>query len=288
MASLWAAGAAAGLVAIGATVAVERLGGRLGGLLGTLPSTIVPAAAGIWMSTLEHHPSGETGAAFASAMGAVPVGMWVNVLFLHTWRVGPRWLPRGALSIRLAAMVLMSLIVWSSFAFVAVWGMELLGRSGVSMVGLGVLATMVSAAIGLWATRTPAPAPKGTRSVGPVTLLARGVLAALAIAGAVGLAGIAGPLISGMASVFPAIFLTSMVSLWWSQGEAVQGGAVAPMMLGASSVSAYALLAAWTLPAFGAVWGSLMAWVAAVAVVTLPAFYWMQWRRRLADQAVVA
>ncbi len=33
-----------------------------------------------------------------------------------------------------------------------------------------------------------------------------------------------------------------MVSLWVSQGEAVQGGAVAPMMLGAMAVASYALL----------------------------------------------
>ena len=39
------------------------------------------------------------------------------------------------------------------------------------------------------------------------------------------------------------IFLTTMVSLWLSQGEAVPSGAVGPMMLGASSVAVYALLA---------------------------------------------
>jgi len=114
--------------------------------------------------------------------------------------------------------------------------------------------------------------------VGLVTLFARGLLAAVAIAGAVTLASVAGPLISGVASVFPAIFLTSMVSLWWSQGEAVQGGAVGPMMLGSTSVSAYALFAASLLPLFGVVWGSLMAWALAFVVITVPAFGWLQWR----------
>ena len=33
----------AGVVAIGATVAIERLGGKLGGLIAAVPSTIIPA-----------------------------------------------------------------------------------------------------------------------------------------------------------------------------------------------------------------------------------------------------
>ena len=37
----------AGLVATGVTLAIERWGGLLGGVLGTVPSTIVPAAAGM-------------------------------------------------------------------------------------------------------------------------------------------------------------------------------------------------------------------------------------------------
>ena len=282
MAQVVLAGLAAGAVAIGATVAVERLGGRLGGLIGTLPTTIVPAAAGIWSSTAAGLSEPEAATAFASAMAAVPVGMWVNVLFLQTWREAPRWIPGGALPLRLAATTVSSLGVWATVAGAAVWGMDQLRTGGVWMPGLGGLALVLSLATGLWATRVPLPAPKGTRAVGPFTRAARGLLAALAIAGAVALAGVAGPLVSGMASVFPAIFLTSMVSLWWSQGEAVQGGAVAPMMLGASSVSAYALWATFTLPALGMGVGSAVAWVLAVGAVTLPAFFWMQWRARVA------
>jgi len=38
----------AGLVAILSTIAVERLGGTMGGVLSSIPTTIVPAAVGIW------------------------------------------------------------------------------------------------------------------------------------------------------------------------------------------------------------------------------------------------
>jgi len=272
MPGVLAAGISAGLVAIAATVAVERLGGRLGGLLGTLPTTIVPAAAGIAANTTSPE-------AFEAAMAAVPVGMWVDVLFLLCWRVGPRWLPRWSGGARLLAMVVGSLVVWLVIAMLAVQGLDRAMALGVPALWLGGLGIGASLLLGVVATVRPPPAPKGTQGVGPGTLLSRGVLAAAAIAGAVSLASIAGPTVSGIASVFPAIFLTSMVSLWWSQGETVQGGAVGPMMLGASSVSAYALFAAVCLPRFGMWAGGLAAWLLAVGTVTVPAFLWLRTRR---------
>ena len=40
----------AGLVAIAVTVAIERWGGVIGGILGTLPTTIIPAAIGMYLA----------------------------------------------------------------------------------------------------------------------------------------------------------------------------------------------------------------------------------------------
>ena len=46
------------------------------------------------------------------------------------------------------------------------------------------------------------------------------------------IARLGGSIAAGVTAVFPAIFMTTMISLWLSQGEAVQVGAVGPMMLG--------------------------------------------------------
>jgi hypothetical protein len=89
------------------------------------------------------------------------------------------------------------------------------------------------------------------------------------------------PFIAGLASAFPAIFLTSMVALWVSQGPQVPQGAAAPMMLGGASVSVYAIIAIWSLPEFGVVLGSVIAWFASVILWTLPAFTLLR-RHRLA------
>ena len=180
-------------------------------------------------------------------------------------------------------MVAASLSAWLCVAFVAVRALDGAILAGVEPLLLGGIGMAASLVLGVVATVNPPPAPKGSRSVGVGTLLARGSLAAVAIAVAVSLASVAGPTMSGIASVFPAIFLTSMVSLWWSQGESVQGGAVGPMMLGASSVSAYALTAAVCLPRFGLWAGSAVAWFLAACIVTVPAFVWLRSRRSVVD-----
>jgi hypothetical protein len=256
----------AGLVAIGATVAIERLGGRRGGLLSTLPTTIVPAALGL-AAELDDP-------AFRAAMYTTPAGMLVNAAFLWSWRALPPRLRTASLRLRLGLMVTVSLGIWATAA-----SLSFVVLTRVPEVLLAAQACVLSAAlfgVGVLANRRAPPAPKGDNRVAPVVLLARGLLAALAIGLSVGLASVGGPFLAGLAAVFPAIFLTTMVSLWMSQGEAVQVGAVGPMMLGSGSVSFYAVFAAWALPTLGSVPGAAVAWLAAVVLVTMPAWWWLQ------------
>jgi hypothetical protein len=268
-------GLLAGAIAIGVTVAVERWGGRIGGLLGTLPSTVVPASLGILAessSTLD----------FQAAMYATPVGMLVNAVFLWTWRALPPRLPSGGLGLRLPLMLAASLSVWAACAALARVSLTQARAVGLPLAAAGVGGTLALAGVGALACLRDTPAPRGRRSVGPGTLLARGVLAAVAIATAVGIAGLGGALAAGLASTFPAIFLTTMVSLWVSQGEAVQSGAVGPMMLGSASVATFAVVGAWSLPALGPLLGCIVAWLTAALLVTLPAWAWLQRRARQA------
>jgi len=259
----------AGTVAIGVTVAIERWGGRVGGLIGTLPTTIVPASLGIYAQSADD-------AAFAIAMGAVPAGMLVDVGFLYLWRVLPPRLPAVGLAGRLGLMVVLSMLGWAAGAIAFVQGIDTLRALAVSPLATGAVLAIASVVAGVLACRRNPPTPSGSRRVGPATLLARGVLAGVAIAVSVWLVRVGGPLAAGMAAVFPAIFLTTMASLWISQGESVQSGAVGPMMLGSSSVSAFALAAAVTFPLLGPALGTAAAWVVAVAVVTVPAWLWLR------------
>lgn len=255
----------AGAVAILATVAIEKLGGQAGGLIATLPSTIVPASLGIWAADP---------AALAPAMDAVAPGMLLNAGFLWLWRLIPPHVHAQTLRARLAKVTALTLLGWLIGGITIV----LLGQIVRPRIILGVGGTALLLCVGIAACRIPRPAPAGRRAVPIATLIARGVFAGLAIAGAIAVARAGHPIAAGVATVFPAIFLTTMISVWLSQGEAVQGGAIGPMMLGSASVAGYAMAARGLMPSMGG-WGALVAWILAVGLITIPAWRWLAIRR---------
>jgi len=255
----------AGLVAIAVTVAIERWGGVVGGILGTLPTTIVPASIGMYL----------TGglADLETSLALVPVWMLLNGLFVGAWVVWPRI--RGAPS--LPEMTAVALGAWLVLAATLSWLLADHAKFSVGLLGL-----LVMVGLGLAMTWNAPPAPKGTNPVSARVLLLRGTAAATAIGIAVHLSGLGMPLLAGLASVFPAIFLTTMVALWLAQGPQVGAGAAGPMMLGGSSVGAYALLAPICIGGYGIVLGTLICWFGAVACTSLPAWAWTRWRHNQA------
>tara|TARA_X000001036_G_scaffold141424_1_gene134283 strand:- start:11358 stop:12197 length:840 start_codon:yes stop_codon:yes gene_type:complete len=253
----------AGLVATAVTVAIEKWGGLVGGLLGTVPSTIVPAAIGMYLAGGEDD--------LMLSMAVVPLGMLLNALFLGAWLVLPRWFSNASHPLLLTSIG--ALALWGVLG-VTVWLLmnntvvgTLLTEQELAAAGL-ILLVIIAVAFN-W---RPQPTPKGSEAVSKTVLFSRGMMAAVAIGIAVWLAGLGFPLLAGLASVFPAIFLTSMVALWLAQGPTVPQGAAGPMMLGGVSVAIYANLAMWSLPTYGMVLGSIIAWFGSVLGWSVPAF----------------
>jgi hypothetical protein len=268
------AGVSAGLVAALITRAIEHFGGKRGGILGTLPTTIVPASVGLWLNSPEH---------FMEAMCAVPPGMCLNALFLWLWRALPPRLPsRLTLNAQLALMSALSLLMWALGA--SLW--VSLARPALSPLSGGLGGALSLLALGLWASEPSAQSLKGSTPVSWGTLISRGLAAGLAVGASVWLSKVTSGVIAGVAAVFPAIFWTSMVSVWRSQGAAVSSGAVGPMMLGASSVALYALLSLITFPTLGPGLGALCAWFGAVLCVSWPADWWLHREVRSTKRAL--
>ena len=151
---------------------------------------------------------------------------------------------------------------------------------GIDAFAIGVVALLFGLLIGFFATMKHVPTPRGRNKVGFFTLLMRGVAAAASIGVAVWLSSLGNPLASGVMSIFPAIFTTSMVALWLSQGEAVPTGAIGPMMFGSQSVSLYALIVAILYPIFdsinGLVISSLGAWVFSVILINVSVWNYLK------------
>ena len=252
----------AGLVAILVTVAIERFGGFIGGVLGTIPSTIIPAAAGVY--AIEGEES------LIASMSVVPIGMLINGMFLGVWIVFPKYINKT--NLKLPITILVSLCTWAVLAFISLLIARQVTDGMISETMLGIIGLVALAILAVRFNIQSRDAPKGKNKVPLAILSIRGIAAGLAIAACLVLAELGLPFVAGLASAFPAIFLTSMVALWISQGPQVPQGAAAPMMLGGASVSVYALLAMWSLPSFGIVTGSIVAWFGAVGLWTIPAF----------------
>lgn len=255
-------GVFAGLVAILVTVAIERFGGFIGGILGTIPSTIIPAAAGVY--AIEGEES------LIASMSVVPIGMLINGMFLGVWIVFPKYINKT--NLKLPITILVSLCTWAVLAFISLLIARQVTDGMISEAMLGIIGLVALAILAVRFNIQSRDAPKGKNKVPLAILSIRGIAAGLAIAACLVLAELGLPFVAGLASAFPAIFLTSMVALWISQGPQVPQGAAAPMMLGGASVSVYALLAMWSLPSFGIVTGSIVAWFGAVGLWTIPAF----------------
>jgi len=266
------AGVLAGLAATAVTVLIERCGGLVGGVIGTTPSTILAAAMGI-----------AAGAANASdlqiALFTVPMAMACDVLLLAAWKVVPPFLPQGSsVGAKAAMLSLVSLVVWAIPAG-GVWALtSLVLREAFQVVIAGTVTLVVTAIAGLaWTWQLP-PSPPGSNHVGWKVLVTRGLGAGLSIFAAVLVARVS-PALGGLVSAFPAIFLTTMVSVFLAQGEATTTGAVGPMILGSTSVSLFACVFAALAPGTSH-WAALgSAYVIAIAGASVPATLWLRWRR---------
>jgi hypothetical protein len=262
----------AGVVAILATVAVERLGGVAGGVLSSIPTTIVPFAIGSY----GRNPDPDE---FRRAMAFVPVGILLNAVYLLLWRVVPARIGRRTRSHLLLWTMLATLGAWLAAATAVVFVHDAIRPTVAQSLAIGVTAFAIGIAIGIAANRTPHPAPRGTHRVGAGVLVVRGLAAAVVIGFALVLARAKLPVASGIASVFPVIFTTIMVATWLAQGAHVPTGSVGPMALGTLSVSAFALLSTVLFPIMPLAPASIAAWLAAIAGVSIPAYLYLRARR---------
>ena len=260
----------AGVIAVLASVVVERFGGRKGGAMATIPSTVIAAAIGFYEV--------DQGVGFLKAMAVIPVGMFVSAGFLTVWRVLPRRLHSLTSTSRLVVTSIVSVAAWIFFAAIVAEIQRKFDPSPGGAIVWGVCAILATVMLGLFLLREKVDAPRGKRRVGVLQLFLRGLASTIAIGIALIIAKSGMPVVGGLVSAFPAIFLTTMVSTWISQGHEVPVGAVAPMVMGAASVGLFSLLSIWLFPLLGVIPGVIAAWILSVSVVTVPLVYSMRAR----------
>ena len=263
----------AGVVAIAVTLLIEKYGGAVGGILGTIPTTIVPAAAGIALASNNYSD-------LNTSLAIVPAGMLINGIFLANWRILPTYFSNTEkIYTTLIIITLFSLSVWSLCGLIILKIIQIGYDLSFSSFQIGLIGQILLTILGVAMSWRIGSTPRGKNKVNKYVVFSRGIMAAIAIGVAVSISGLGYPLLAGLASVFPAIFLTSMVALWISQEPSVPMGAVGPMILGGASVGVYAIVAMWALPNFGILLGSIISWSLAVIFWSIPCFQFVKWRQ---------
>ena len=230
------------------TIIAERYGTKTGGILGTLPSTIIVAFIFISLNK---------GVYFASQSAAVvPAEMGVNLLFLFIFAL------LSYRSMHLA--IIASLTVWTlltSLLFV------------ISLENIFVSIAVYTVALVF--TFMILERVKKTPSIGsvvvhytPMKIIFRGLLAGTVIAIAVFLSNM-GAVLCGIFSVFPAIFLSTMLISLREHGPNFAGGIAKSMIFGSQSVMIYAVAIYFFYPLYGVVLGSIFAFDISIIVMII-------------------
>lgn len=230
-----------------ATLLGERLGAKAGGLVVNLPGNIVFSLLFVALTR------GNDYAAHTAA--STPVGMAVDTLFLLALVAG---LSRGLL-----AGIIAGLLAWALAALVALslpMPPPLLGAA------IYLLVCVVSFLVADRLLRIRA-VPKKPAPFRPSILLLRALFAGGIVAGAVLVAQVAPPYLTGLAAVFPATMLSTMVILSRAQGPAFARETGKILIVSSANIVVYGLLVALLLPRLGAGWATLGAYLGAAIFV---------------------
>ena len=219
------------LMAIAVALLIERLGGAVGSVIGTIPSTIIPASY-IILTELS-----KTKEERASSMLACIYGIFSTlILFMPIWKVLPPKLPKKwSNKQRVWTTSVISLLIWFGGALITAYLQELINSLGINMWLFSIVLILIILAVGTYLCWSLPPTPAGKNKVSLCTHFTRGLAASVAIFAGGVLSQMDVGVLSGVVTTFPAIFLTTMVSVSISQGADVSTGAIGPMIMGGIS-----------------------------------------------------
>lgn len=215
-----------GLWVILATVLADKLGSKVGGLVSGLPSTVM---FGLFFLAWTQNPS-----TAVQATTIIPIVGGVNCLFLACYVYFVRrnvW-----------QAIISSLILWSFLSYLLI--QIHFDNYTASIIGYCVLFTL---AFFLMENVFKIHSVKGEKIIyTPLLIVGRGLLGGCVVALAVYLGKIGGPVLGGMFSMFPAMFISTMLVTYYSHGALFSAGTMKSSMVSGISIVAYSIIARYT------------------------------------------
>lgn len=236
------------VVVVLVTIIAEKFGTKTGGVVGTLPSTIIIAFLFIAL---------DKGTNFASeAVEIVPAEMGINLVFLLLFAL----LSQRKILVALTG----SLLGWTILTIVVYYANLISIVISLTIYLVCFLFTF------LMLDRKKKVTSQDTIKVHytPLKLLGRSLIAGIIIALAVTLSNI-GTTLSGIFSVFPAIFLSTMVISLREHGSLFTGAMAKGMIYGSPSVVSYAVGIHFLYPITGVLVGTVGAFLLALLITLI-------------------
>lgn len=233
------------LVVILVTIVAEKYGTKVGGIIGTLPTTIIIAYVFIALNQ---------GIAFASdSVAVVPAEMGVNLVFICVFAI-------------LAYRSILVALFGSFFVWIILSGILLFFNMNYICLSLVIFTiSMVSTFIVLEKKFKIKSQGKRTVHYTPLKILLRGILTGTIITISVLLSNF-DEVLSGIFTVFPAIFSSTMLITVKEHGPDFSAGIAKSIIFGSTSVTSYAASIHFLYPIYGIFWGSIFAFIISVSV----------------------
>ena len=236
------------IVVIAITLIAERYGTKIGGILGTLPSTIVIIF--IFISL-------DNSVEFASeAVAVVPAEMGINIVFLFIFSSLIRRFKYLTLAISLSVWILLSFVIFI---------IEIRDI----LASLSIYVTLLFFTF-LYLEKICKIKSTGRLLITytPLKILFRGLFAGIMTTVAILLANFS-DILSGIFSVFPSIFLSTMIIFLKDHGPVFTGAIGKSMILGTPTVVSYAVSIHFLYPLLDIVWGTIFSYCISLCAVSL-------------------
>lgn len=219
-----------------ATLSADKFGPKIGGLISGLPSTVM---FGLFFLGWTQTPLSSV-----QATTIIPIVGGINCLFL----LSCVYFVRKNISFAL----IISLILWAVLSFVLVlikfnnYATSLFGYTSLLLISFYVMENVlkIRSISGKKITYTP------------ILILIRGLIGGFVIAFSVFIGKIGGPVLGGIFSMFPAMFISTILVTYYSQGALFSSATMKSSMLSGISIVLYSVIVRYSYLPLGLLWGT--------------------------------
>jgi MFS family permease len=227
------------LLSVMFTGIIYKFGGALGGILSSAPSLLIPSTVGIILQYYNDEVE------LSTSMFAIPIGSIILLFYVFTWKI-VLYYPEHWGSIRkLILTVVITYCVWGSLTVSVLYTTNYI-KEQYNLPHLNVYIGLSCFAFQLFLGpfllyHSPDQPPPSTAKINIIATVLRSFFVFCVVFTAVTLV-LVDPTASGLATSFPAVFPTTIINIWLSQGPEYALGTLGPLISGCISGPIYTTL----------------------------------------------